>query len=133
MPISQEEFDAVKSQLSDAAASIKNLEGEVGAAVKRAEDAEAERDSAKATIAAMPEIVAMAFAQGADCGTTVAMVKAGSKADAALVLVEANKSTGATAAGADVNESKPADASVEEESEEEAKAALAYARKLSAK
>jgi ClpP class serine protease len=133
MPISQEEFDAVQSQLDDATASIKTLTGDVGAITQRAEAAETERDALQATVDAIPEIVAMAFAQGADSKTTVAMVKAGNKADAALVLVESGKSSGGTQTGADVNEPKPDGNDANEESEEEAELALKLAEQYSAK
>ena len=133
--ITQEQFDAVNASLATANASIEamsaenaTLKADVEKVTADLVNVTAELASASTKLSVMGEIVGMAFEHGVTKETAVAMVSAGSKAEAALVALSAKTSTGATVVTADLEEG--ADASVDEE-QAEIDAAIAIAKKLS--
>lgn len=139
MNITQEQLDAVKSQLDNANASIKTLEGEIGIVSGKLETAESDLGAANATIETLqaelasekvvasdkPEIIAMAFEHGVTKETALEMYGCANKGDAAVIALNAKGTVGSTSAQGDLPDAQA------DEDEKETAAAIEIARKNS--
>jgi len=96
---------------------------ELGAEKSKVETLEKE---ALAKVEVTKEIVAMGFEHKANKETLIAMVTAGSKAEAALVLMGSKTTTGATVENTDIGEDGD-----DESDDQEALMAIEIAKKLS--
>lgn len=137
MDITKEQFDAVQSQLDNATASIKTLEGENATLNVNLVEANAKvanltaQEIAKAE--ANKEIVAMAFEHNANKDTVLAMIGCSTKAEAALALLDAKGSVGGTSAYTNDLAEDDVDASKEDADKAELAEAIEIAKRHSVK
>jgi len=136
MKVTQENLDAVQAQLDEANASVAALSAEkdevngtIAGLNEKVATVTASLDDANVKIAAIDGIIGMAFEHNVDKATAIAMVQAGTQEAAALVVLNAKKSTGATSVGVDLGNG--ADVQDDTEAKDEAEEAMAYAKSLS--
>jgi len=136
MEITQEQHDAVKADLEKANTSVTAISAENDAlkvsldeANSKVEATQTTLDATKAQVDGMGEIVGMAYEHNVDKATAITMIGAGTKAEAALVALDAKSTNGATTETADLDDG--ADATADAEEQAEIDAAIAYAKKIS--
>jgi ClpP class serine protease len=136
MEITQEEFDAMKAKIATAeksntviSAEKETLEDSLATATVDLTKATADLTDANAKLAGMGEIVGMAFEHKVNKATAIAMIGAGTKEAAAVVVLSSKATTGSTAKTDDIDNSEGDDKATEDA--EELQAAIDYAKKIS--
>ena len=135
MDITQKDLDAVQAQLDEANASVTALsaektehEGIVAKITSELEATKVELAEVSSKLGNVDAIVGMAFEHNVSKDVAMEMVKAGSVESAALVVLNAKQSTGATTVNADIEDTADVEA---KEEEAELQAAIEYAKRLS--
>lgn len=135
MEITQKDLDAVQAKLDEANASVTAISAEKDALQVSLDETtdklgatQTKLDAATVQVDGMGEIVGMAYEHKVDKATAIKMVGADSKADAALMALDAKSTNGSTV---DTDDLEGADADAEADQKAETQAAIDYAKKIS--
>jgi len=134
--ITQEDLDAVQAKLDEANTSVTAISADkdtlkvsLDEATVKLGDTQAKLDATTAQIEGMGEIVGMAYEHNVDKATAIKMVGADTKADAALIALDAKSTSGSTTEGGDIGGEESTTEADEEQAETDA--AIKYAKKIS--